>query len=431
MDYKWENWSGMVQCQPKEFLAPKTEEEVVKIVQRAANDRRKIRVVGSGHSFSHLVYTKDILINLDNLSGLVEVDREKGEATVWAGTKIKKLGELLFEKGLAMENMGDIDVQSIAGATATGTHGTGITFGNISTQIVGMTIVTGRGEVLYTSATENEKYFKAAQISLGTLGVVTQIKLKLLPAYNLAIKLSKAKFDETLEKLEYHNANNRNFEFYNFPYSDIVQLRETNLTEIQPKKDGMVRYFNDVFLENAVFGALSKFSKTFPRYSQTISKIVAQGAVVTTKINHSHHIFATIRTVRFNEMEYNIPMEHYKEVVKIMRKRFDEHQYRVHFPIENRFVQADDIWLSPAYERFSAYIAIHSYKGMAYEPYFSDMEAIFKEFGGRPHWGKMHNRSGADLASLYPKWNDFHQVRKELDPEGIFLNDYLKGVFES
>ena len=430
MAKKWQNWSGLVQCQPQEILFPTSEEEVVQIVQRAANDKRKIRVVGSGHSFSPIVATDDILISLDELKGLIEVDKENGEATVWAGTKIKELGNLLFQEGLAMENLGDIDVQSIAGATATGTHGTGTGFGNISTQITGITLVTGRGDVLQTSPTENSHYFKAAQISLGTLGIITRIRLKLQPAYNLEIKLQKAEFGETLEKLDSYNANNRNFEFYNFPYSDIVQLRLTNLTDKKPKKNSLLRYFNDVVVENVVFEGISKINKAFPSWSPSMSKIVAKGSVTTTKINHSHNIFATVRWVRFNEMEYNVPMEHYKEIVKIMRKRFDDHRYQVHFPIENRFVQADDIWLSPAYERESAYIAIHSYKGMAYEPYFSDMEAIFKEFGGRPHWGKMHNRSAEDFATLYPKWNDFHRVRKELDPEGMFLNKHLTAIFE-
>ncbi len=426
---QWSNWSGMVVCEPSEIHFPTSEEEVVKIVQQAAEAKTRIRIVGTGHSFSHLVYTNDILISLDKLKGLIDVDKEKGEATVWAGTEIKELGALLFEHGLAQENLGDIDVQSIAGATATGTHGTGVAFGNIATQVIGLTLVTGTGEVLNISDTENPALFKAAQISLGVLGVIIKIKLKCLPAYNLEIKLVKSTFNETIEKLDHYNQENRNFEFYNFPYSETTQLRITNLTKKPPAKDGFKRYFNDVVMENGVFWVMCEFSKLFPTQSHKVSKLVAAGAVTTTKVNNSHKIFATVRNVRFNEMEYNVPADDYKMVIKDIKKRIEQRKYQVHFPIENRFVKGDDIWLSPAYDRDSAYIAVHMYKGMEYKRYFREMEEIFMAYGGRPHWGKMHYQTAESLETRYPKWEAFHKVRKQLDPEGIFLNDYLKRMF--
>lgn len=426
---KWQNWSGMVVCEPSEILYPKSEEEVVAIVQRAAETKTIVRIAGKGHSFSHLVYSNDIIVSLDKLSGLISVDKEKNEATVWAGTAIKTLGELLFEKGLAQENLGDIDVQSIAGAISTGTHGTGMAFGNIATQVTAMTIVTGTGEILNLSATENPDLFRAAQVSLGVLGVITKLTIKCLRAYNLEIKLAKSTFTETMNGLEGLNNNNRNFEFYCFPFSEIVQHRITNITNKPPKKNAIARYFNDVVMENGIFWLLSEYSRMFPSKSHSISRLIASAASNTVKTDHSHRVFATVRNVRFNEMEYNVPLEDYKMVIKDLKKRIDERKYQVHFPIENRFVKGDDIWLSPAYERASAYIAIHMYKGMEYKRYFREMEEIFMAYGGRPHWGKMHYQTAESLATRYPKWEAFHTLRKGLDPQGIFLNDYLKRMF--
>lgn len=368
------------------------------------------------------------MVSLNKLSGLIEINEGKNEATVWAGTQIKELGELLFEHGLAQENLGDIDVQSIAGATATGTHGTGVTFGNIATQITGMTLVNGKGELVHISKSENTELLDAARISLGTLGIITRITLRCSPAYNLKIVLKKASWDETIRSIDQLNAENRNFEFYYFPYSETVQHRITNLTNEPAKKDGFTRYFNDIIMENAVFWVLCEMTKRIPSISQRMSRFISSAAVVTTKINHSHKVFATVRNVKFNEMEYNIPVESYKDCVSEIKERIEKEKYQVHFPIEHRFVKGDDIWLSPAYNRDSAYIAVHMYKGMPYKKYFDDMEAIFRSYNGRPHWGKMHTKQCDTFEQIYPKWNDFKAVREKMDPNQVFLGDYLKGI---
>jgi FAD-linked oxidoreductase len=426
---KWSNWSGIVQAKPQTVKYPTSIEEIVKTVRLCRQERRTLRVVGSGHSFTALAASDVVLLSLDLLQGIASVDREAYTATVWAGTKLKLLGELLHFEGLAQENLGDIDVQSIAGAISTGTHGTGLLFGNIATQVLALTVVTGTGEVLHCTENSHPELFKALQISLGALGIIVQVTLRLRPSYRLRYESSRVPLATCLEKLPYLVAENRNFEFYWFPYAEPCQLKIMNETEelVTPRK--ISSYVNDVLLENAAFSVLSGISRMVPRLCAPISKLCAATIPVSRKIEQSHRIFATQRLVRFNEMEYNLPVETMESVIREMREKMAQEKYSVHFPIECRFAKGDDIWLSPAYERDSAYIAVHMYRGMPHEKYFADMERIFLRHGGRPHWGKLHNLHAEQLHSLYPMWEKFREVRAAIDPNNIFLNSYLRRIF--
>lgn len=425
----WSNWSGLVQATPRTVLYPDSIESVVNAVKLCRSEGRRLRVVGSGHSFTPIVATNDILVSLDRMQGLVRVNPEARTATVWAGTKLKLLGELLFEKGLAQENMGDIDVQSIAGAISTGTHGTGPKFGTISTQVIGLTIVTGKGEVLECTAESHPEWFKAMQVSLGSLGIIVQVTLKLQPAFKMKYESQRMPLSECLQQLPTLANSHRHFEFYWFPYADPCQIKLMNVTEEAVTENKLKDYVNDVLLENTAFKGLSELCRKMPSLSATVSRLSASQVPVGSKVNYSHRIFATQRLVRFNEMEYNLPVESMSAVIKEMRETMSRAKFNVHFPIECRFAKGDDIWLSPAYGRESAYIAIHMYKGMPHEEYFAAMEQIFLRYGGRPHWGKLHSLQADQLQSLYPKWQQFCEVRNELDPDGIFLNDYLMRLF--
>ncbi len=422
----WSNWSGSVQCTPKEILTPSSQEEILHIIRDCANQKSTIRVVGSGHSFTGLVGTQGTLISLDLYQGVDSTDAENNEATVLAGTKLKWLGETLLNNGLAQKNLGDIDVQSIAGAISTGTHGTGVTLGSVSTQILEITLLTAKGEILVCSENENKEIFKAAQVSLGTLGIISQIKLQLIPAYKLKYVKEKSNFDDCLNNLEKHKRENRNFEFYWFPHTNIVQTKKLNITNEEPIKSSFMKYFNDIILENWAFKVLSELCRLFPSLCKTVSKISATAVSTGLDINYSTKIYATPRLVKFQEMEYNLPAEKAVEALKEMRDCINAANFRVHFPIEVRFVKGDDMYLSPAYQRDSVYIAVHMYKGMEYKTYFDAMETIFKKYNGRPHWGKMHTRTAKELAQLYPMWNKFQEIRNQLDPNGLFMNDYTK-----
>lgn len=423
------NWGGTVKFTPKFIYYPTSHEEVVDIVKKARQNHQKIRIIGSGHSWTNLVDTDYILISLDEYQGIISLDKDNCTAVVKAGTKLKLLGDLLHEQGLAMENMGDINVQSIAGALSTGTHGTGVTFGTLATQMLEITFVNGLGETVVCSEHTNRETFKAAQVSLGALGIITKIKLRLVPTYKLKYVSVKADLDDTLLNLDKYKQENRNFEFYWFPHTKTVQLKFVNKTPEPPKNVGFAKKFNDVVMENGLFGALSRFSRAFPKTAPRISKISAWGVSKGTYVNHSHLIFATQRWVRFYEMEYNVPQESFINVMKEIEACVNEHQFKVHFPIECRWVKADDIMISPASGRDAAYIAVHMYKGMEYKPYFEAIEKIFRKYNGRPHYGKMNTLKHEDFAELYPNWQKFMDVRQQMDPDQVFLNEYLQELF--
>jgi len=425
----WQNWSGNIQCVPEKMRFPKDEEQLLNIIRKCARKNQKVRVVGAGHSWTPLCETDQVLIALDRYQGIDSIDTKKMQATVYAGTKLKELGEALFEYGLAMENLGDIDEQTIAGAVSTGTHGTGLQFGIIPTQVIGFTLITADGELLECSNELHPDIFKAAQVSLGVLGVISKITLQCVPAYKLKFFSHRESLESCLLNLERYNQENRNFEFYWFPYSDLVQSKFSNITDEPAEDNNFFNYLSDVVLENGVFGLASEVTRWVPSTSAPISKFVSQAVATVTKVNWSHRVYAMPRLVKFNEMEYNIPIEQFEDVFLEIKECMEQQKFKVHFPTENRVVKRDDIYLSPAYGRDSAHISIHVYKGKPYKKYFKAMEAIFRNHNGRPHWAKMHYLTANELADLYPMWNKFLQIRQELDPNGMFLNGYLQQLF--
>jgi FAD-linked oxidoreductase len=426
---RWKNWSGSVRATPRETLTPQNIEELAELISSYGKTGRHMRVVGAGHSFTPLVQTDDVLISLDRVQGIEQVDEEQGIVTVLAGTRLKQLGQALFIRKLAQENLGDIDEQSIAGAISTGTHGTGIDFGSLATQIVSFTLVTATGELLECSEDQNADIFKAGQVSLGMLGIIARVKLRVVPAFKLHYHSHRGNLKECLNNLERHKQENDHFEFYWFPYTELVQLKFLNETNRSVGGGNLWGDFSKTVLENGVFGLLSELSRIFPRSAQAVSQISAQNIPSVDDVNFSYRVFPTPRAVRFQEMEYNIPAEHLGAVLAEMKDCIKKNNFAVHFPIECRFVHSDDIWLSPAYQRESAYMAVHMYRGMPYKSYFAAIEEIFQRYQGRPHWGKMHTLKKERLAELYPRWHDFCEVRKSLDPEGMFLNEYLRGLF--
>ena len=423
------NWSGNVKWTPSHVHYPKSEEEIQKIVLDALNHHKKIRLIGTGHSFTPLCKTDDVLISLDQYQGLIEVDQEKALATVKAGTKLFLLGDLLFQHGLAMENLGDIDRQSIAGTISTGTHGTGIQFGTISTQVKAMRFVNGKGEIIACSETENKELFKAAQVSLGALGIITEITLQCVPAYKLELWNRKEDFQEVLKSFTDRISHNRNFEFYWFPYTETAWTKSSNIANEQTDKVGLFNYFTEYVLENYAFKVLAEIARAFPSQNKTVSRISAASIPNVRKVYHSHKIYATQRLVRFNEMEYNVPLDAHEDVLKEIVKCFQNNNFNVHFPIENRVVKGDDIALSPAYRRDSAYIACHVYNKKDYKAYFKALEDIFKAYEGRPHWGKMHTLESKELNALYPQFETFLEHRQRQDPERLFATPYIQKLF--
>lgn len=425
----WSNWSGSVTCTPLEIRYPASQEDIVSLVKECRAQGKTIRPVGSGHSFTPVAQTDAVMVSLENYQGIEYINWAKYQATVKAGTTIRNLGKLLFEQGLGQINLGDIDAQSIAGAISTGTHGSGAELGTIASQVVGLTLITAEGEIVECSPENQPEIFKAAQISLGALGIISKVTLQLVPAYVLDYEWRKMPLADGLDHLEAYKRDNRNFEFYWMPYTESILGKFMNLTDKKPRPKGLFRQFNETVLENVVLYGLSEIARLRPSTSQRMCKVMEKLTTSGHDITYSHEMYATQRWVRFQEMEYSIPAEHFTDVLTQIKETILAHQFAVNFPLECRFVKADDIPLSPAYGRDSAYIAVHMYKGMEYKAYFEAIEAIFRRYDGRPHWGKMHTLSAPDLAGLYPRWGDFHAVRHQLDPDGFFMNPHLQRLF--
>jgi FAD-linked oxidoreductase len=428
MSATWSNWSGSVTANPVAIRYPTSVNEIIAIVRECRERRCGIRVAGAGHSFTPLAWTDGVLISLVRYTGLEYIDPAAAQATVRAGTQIKALGDLLFAHGLGQANLGDIDVQSIAGAISTGTHGSGATLGSISTQVVGLTLVTAAGELIECSETHNREIFKAAQVSLGALGIITSVTLQLVPAYRLDYTWRREALDTCLTNVEDERRNNRNFEFFWLPYSDATLTKRMNITDAPAREKHALRQFNELVLENGVFWGFSELCRRFPAASPRVSALLSQLISGGRDINHSHKIFATPRLVKFQEMEYSLPAENLAVALRVLDACIRRNRFLVHFPIECRFVRADDIYLSPASRRDSAYMAVHMYKGMDYRAYFDAAEAILRAYGGRPHWGKLHTLTARELRPLYPYWDDFQVIRRQLDPDGLFLNPYLHTI---
>lgn len=428
---RWRNWSGSAHSRPRAFVQPRDLDDLARLVGEYGRDGRQVRVVGDGHSFTPLARTDDVLLSLDQLQGIESVDRERGTARVWAGTRLKRLGDELLAQDLAQENLGDIDVQSIAGAISTGTHGTGIDFGTIATQVTGLTLVTASGDIIECSDEQRPDVFKAAQVSLGALGVIAAVTLRVVPAKRLRFESRRERLDTTLANLERYKHENSHFEFFWMPYTPWVQAKFLNPTEDAPSAGNIWGTLNKILLENGLYWVLSECCRIMPPATRTVSRISAWGIASVSETDYSHRLFATPRAVKFQEMEYNIPAQDFPAVLGEIRALLERQRFDVHFPIECRFVRGDDIWLSPAYGRDSAYIAVHMYRGMPYERYFRAVEEVYQPYQGRPHWGKMHTLDAATLASRYPRWDDFRRVRAALDPHGLFLNDYLRTLLDA
>lgn len=424
----WTNWAGDETCRPSRILQPQSVDELASATSSAAAAGQTVRVVGAGHSFSDQVCTDGLLLNLDRLSGLQHVDTEAGLVTVGAGTRLADLNVQLARHGLALPNLGDIDRQSIAGAMSTGTHGTGRKLGNLATQIEALDLVLADGTKLSCTNSEPE-VLRAARVSLGALGVITSYTLRVVPAFALRAESGSMKLAETLGRLDELVDTNDHFEFFLFPHTDAALVKVNNRTDeaVRPPRELTQKIAE--FAENGIFEAVCRAGRRFPsqipRLNRTITRLMAPSEYV----DQSHRVFASRRSVRFTEMEWAVPRAACAEVLQEILRVIDRDRLDVGFPIEVRFVAPDELsHLSPAYGRETAYLAVHMYQGMPWEPYFRAVQDIALAFEGRPHWGKRHLMEADGLAARYPAWDRFQTVRSQLDPQGTFTNAHLRRV---
>jgi FAD-linked oxidoreductase len=428
----WRNWAGDQACTPHQRLQPRSREELAEAIGAAATAGRKVSVAGSGHSFTEAAMTDGTMVDAGAFSGVIDADRSSGLVKVGAGTVLAELNEELYRLGLAMENLGDIDRQTIAGAIATATHGTGAKLRNISSQVEGMELVLGDGSVRELSADGDPDLLRAARVGIGALGAVTAVTLRCLPAFTLHRVDTPCPREEVFDAFNRRADEHDHFELFTFPYADSALVLERNRTEVPPRPRGRAAAFlNDIVLENWALEAISAAGKLFPRGIPSLSRLAAWLASGSKSTDRSDRIFANERRVRFTEMEYGVPREHGPEAARRVIEWVRSNRYPVFFPIEMRVTAADDALLSPSHERDTAYIAVHQYRGMEWRPYFEAVEAIMNEYGGRPHWGKRHFQTAATLAERYPRWADFQAARDELDPNRVFSNEYAQRVLGS
>ena len=428
MSTTWRNWTGDQQCTPAEVLRPRSRDELAGALVAAAGAGRKVSVAGSGHSFTEAALTDGTLIDIGVLGGVIDADPASGLVKVGAGTVLATLNEELHGLGLAMENLGDIDRQTIAGAISTGTHGTGAKLRNISAQVEAIELVAADGSVRELDGSEPD-LLRAARVSVGALGAISAVTLRCVPAFVLERIDAPQPRAEVFDSFEQRAAANDHFELFTFPYADSALVLERNRVEGPPRPRGRAAaYLNDIVLENWALEALSAAGRVLPRAIPALSRLAAALASGGRTVNRSDRVFASERRVRFTEMEYGVPREHGPEAARRVIEWVRANRYPVFFPIEMRVAAGDDALLSPSHECDTAYIAVHQYRGMRWRPYFEAVEAIMREFGGRPHWGKRHFQTAATLAPLYPRWDAFQAARDELDPGRVFANEYAARV---
>ncbi len=432
---KWSNWSGWVKSNPAVIAKPDTEDALIKAMAAAPG---QVRVAGSGHSFTGLCATDATLIDLSRLKGLIDLDRTKQEATFWAGTPIHEMTQELYERGYGLINQGDIDRQTISGAVSTGTHGTGIDLCAFPSMVRAVQLIVPGGEVIKASPAENSDVFEAARLSLGSLGVISQITLAVQPAYKLVERGWTMPLADCFNAIEALKTATRHFEFFWFPYADDVICKSLDITDEPAKPPRDHDRGRTASAEEKRVRAMFDLTARVPILSAPVTRYMTHQAKKGSMQRHaksgssvrwSHEAFPSPRNIKFNEMEWALPAEVGLDALREVVAHIRQKSVRVAFPLEFRFVAADDIWLSPFNGRDSVTIAVHQYYKQNYEGLFDACETIFRSYEGRPHWGKLHRATEPDFARMYPDWLYFQQVRRMVDPEGRMLNTHLSTIF--
>ena len=418
----WRNWSGIESAYPAVRSAPTSEAELAKVLKTTPVP---IRPVGAGHSFTALVPTSGTLMTLDQVAGIARWEGD--EAVVWTGTRLGALGPALAAKGRAMPNLPDINKQSLGGAIGTGTHGTGTSLKALHGDITALRLATVSGEILDCDASRNADVFNAARVSMGALGVITQVRLKTSENRRLHRHVWIEPLADTIAQAEARWAKHRNYEFYAVPFTDLaanITHDETDLPATAPTASS-----DDVFLE-----ALKQL-RNLLGFSTPLRKAAAKALLGGTKpeeaVGEGWKLLSTERPIRFNEMEFHLPPETQMAALKAVVAALETHRKDVFFPIELRRIAADDAWLSPFNGGPRGSVAVHCYYKDDYKFLFDLIQPIFLKHGGRPHWGKLHSLKAPQLARLYPDWEAFQTVRRRLDPQGKMLNPYMRDLLGS
>ncbi len=427
----WTNWARTERSSPVLTVAPRSAEQVVRVIERARETGHPVKPIGASHSFTAIGATDGIRIGLDRMQGLVSADPERGRVTLRGGTRLWQLPAILGPLGLALPNMGDIDRQSITGATQTGTHGTGLGHGGIATGIVGLTLVTGTGEILRIDESEHAELLPAAALGLGALGIVTEVTLQCVPRFLLQAEEAPAALGEVLDTFVPRTRAADHFEFFWFPHTRAVRTKTNTRLPLAHGAEPLTRlsrFVDEELANNLAFGACVELGSIAPAATPGINRFVESVSSRRRYVDESHRVFVTNRRIRFRELEYSVPLEAVPEVMRELGAMIERKRHRVSFPIEVRAAAADGLLLSTAHGRDSGYIAVHRFHRDRDREYFRDAEEILAAHAGRPHWGKMHTRGAEELRAVYPEFDRFRATRDRLDPDRVFANPYLSRV---
>jgi L-gulono-1,4-lactone dehydrogenase len=432
---QWQNWAGLESADPRTVISPASTEEVVAAVEGARRDHSTVKMIGSGHSFTAIGAPEDVMLRPDLLRGILAVDREAMTATAYAGTQLKVLNAELERLGLSLHNMGDIAEQTLAGATSTGTHGTGGVAAGLAAQLAGFQLVTGTGEVLDASRQSNPELFALGRVGLGALGILTTVTFQVEPLFLLEAHEQPMSWDEALGSFDQMVAECHHLDMYWFPHTDRMLVKRNTRLDAEPAEAqpvGRVRgWVDDDLLSNTVFGALTAAANRVPAVVPRMNQLSARALSARTYSDVAHRVFISPRRVVFREMEYAVPRAAGLDALREARRVVDASEWRISFPVEIRVAPADDIALSTAYDRDTFYLAFHTHHRSdwaTHAAYLDAMESVMRAHDGRPHWGKLHTRTAADLAPAYPRFEEFLALRDRLDPDRLFVNDYLRRV---
>ncbi len=430
---QWQNWVGYVTAEPEQKLTPSSVTELQDIVKKARTDNKRVRVTGAAHSFSGCAKPEEIAISLHNMRGLISVDKEAKQATLHAGTYLYEIGEALREHGLALENMGDVQEQSIAGSASTATHGTGLTLGSIANQVVAWEWVDGKGE-LHTHQREDaqsDELGNALHASLGMLGIFTKLTIQAVDMYGLAERNEVLSFEEGLARFHHTASEHRHMEWFLFPGTN--KLQQKTLSMIEPKAMSAWQKTKDQFDSkvtlNGAFYLLSEMARLQPKWTKKVSQISASSIPNTKREGYSYEVFPTPRGVKFNESEYFIKLADFEACISEVNGVLLQDNKGSHFPIEVRTHKGETGMLSPTQGQDCAVLSFHVYKGMDSEPLFNWLYDYMKKWQGRPHWGKVNKLSADELHDLYPDLKRFLEIRKQYDPDNVFMNSWLEEKF--
>lgn len=431
MAHHFKNWAGNVKGDYENYFQPTSENEIIQLVKKAASGNKKIKLVGAAHSWSALALPTHYLINLDKYKQVLNIDKKQKQITVQAGIRLKELNVILYENGLSLANLGSVSEQSVAGAISTGTHGTGITYGNLSTQMIGLKLILADGSVLTVNEKENAELLPALRINLGVLGIVSELTIQCVDVFHLRDESYALPFEQALEKLPELIETTEHLKLWWFPHAPLVGVYRYFKTKDDLKpRSGFQKFMNDSFLVNIFFVILLRLGDWFPEIVPTLNKLINKIHFKEVfRIEKSWEVFNVPMPPLHYETEYAIPVENAAEALEKLKEMIEQRNLYINFVVEVRFVKADDTWLSPAYKRDSCYIGAYQYGDRYWKAYMTGFEELMQKFGGRPHWPKEFTADKEKISTSFPEFDRFIELKNKLDPEGLFNNALTERLF--